>query len=223
MLDRLFRIAETRVKHLLLVEDNEVEKKALIELIGSDDVETTAVETAKTALESLRTKTFDCMVLDLGLPDMSGFELLQKIKRRKECRELPVIVYTGRDLDRKEETQLKRLAESIIIKDVKSPERLLDETALYLHRVETSLPGPQRQMLETLHRSVPMLSGAKVLVVDDDVRNIFAITSALEHYEAKVIFAENGKEGLELLERTPDIDIVLMDIMMPCRKWTVTK
>jgi HAMP domain-containing protein/signal transduction histidine kinase/DNA-binding response OmpR family regulator len=203
------------VKNLLVVEDNEIERRSIMELIGNHDVKTQAVGSAEEALSALKEKKFECMVLDLGLPDMSGFDLLQKIKRTREFRELPIIVYTGRDLTRKEETQLKRLAETIIVKDAKSPERLLDETALFLHRVEADLPEPQRRVLEELHHSAPVLAGRKVLVVDDDVRNIFAITAALEPHEATVLHAENGKEGLQVLESVAEVDVVLMDIMMP--------
>ncbi len=184
------------VKRLLLVEDNEVERRSIMELIGNHDVETTAVGTAEEALAALGSGHFNCMVLDLGLPDMNGFELLQTIKKQSNHRELPIIIYTGRDLTKNEETQLKRLAETIIVKDVQSPERLLDETALFLHRVEANLPEPQRRLLEQLHHKAPMLAGRKVLVVDDDVRNIFAISSALESHEATVLFAENGADGL---------------------------
>jgi CheY-like chemotaxis protein len=155
------------------------------------------------------------MVLDLGLPDMPGLELLQRIKNNGAWHDLPIVVYTGRELSRKEETQLKRLSETIIIKDVKSPERLLDETALYLHRSQAELSEPQRRMITQLHQGVPELSGRKILVVDDDIRNIFAITAALERYNVTVQYAENGRDGLELLKKTPDVDVVLMDIMMP--------
>ncbi len=203
------------VKNLLLVEDDERERSSIEALIGNHDVITTSVGSAQDALAQLRQRPYHCMVLDLGLPDMTGFDLLQKIKRQRDFRELPIIVYTGKDLSKKEETQLRRLAETIIIKDVKSPERLLDETSLFLHRVEAELPEAQRRLLADLHQSAPALAGAKILVVDDDVRNIFAITSALEHHQASVLYAENGKDGLELLESTPDIDVVLMDIMMP--------
>jgi CheY-like chemotaxis protein len=213
--DHLATFADKKVRNLLLVEDNELEATSIKELIGNHDVETTAVGNGKDAMAELRRRQYHCMVLDLGLPDMSGFDLLQKIKKHPDFRELPIIVYTGKDLSRKEETQLRRLAETIIIKDVKSPERLLDETALFLHRVEANLPEPQRKMLAEMHQSAPALVGAKVLVVDDDVRNIFAITSALEQHQAHVLYAENGRDGLELLEKTPNIDVVLMDIMMP--------
>jgi CheY-like chemotaxis protein len=159
--------------------------------------------------------TFDCLVLDLGLRDMSGFQLLDKMKADPHLSTIPVIVYTGKELTKKEETELRRLAETIIVKDVKSPDRLLDETALFLHRVESNLPPEKRRILEQLHQVDPSLAGTKALVVDDDIRNIFALTSVLEHHQMDVIYAENGAEGIALLERTPDVDVVLMDVMMP--------
>jgi CheY-like chemotaxis protein len=201
-------------RRLLLVEDDELQRKTLLDLIGPEDFEVTAVGTGAEALELVASEQFSCMVLDLGLPDMNGIELLQKLKRTQEHRNLPIIVYTGRDLSRKEESQLKRLAETIIVKDVKSPERLLDEVSLFLHRRHEQMPAAQRQMLEKLHQSVPALAGKTVLVVDDDVRNIFAISSALERYQANVLFAESGKDGLAILDQQP-VDAVLMDIMMP--------
>ena len=201
-------------RRLLLVEDDERQRASLLELIGPEDFEVTAVGTGAEALDMVGREHFSCMVLDLGLPDMNGIELLQKLKRSQEHRNLPIIVYTGRDLSRKEESQLKRLAETIIVKDVKSPERLLDEVSLFLHRRHEQMPAAQRQMLEKLHQSVPALAGKTVLVVDDDVRNIFAISSALERYQANVLFAESGKDGLAILDQQP-VDAVLMDIMMP--------
>jgi CheY-like chemotaxis protein len=154
------------------------------------------------------------MVLDLKLPDMTGFELIEKMETNGRS-DLPIIVYTGKELTRKEELLLRRVATSIIIKQADSPERLLAETALFLHRVEANLPEPKRRMIEKLNRKDPMLAGRKVLIVDDDVRNIFALTSALEAHSMKVVHAENGQEGIELLQATPNIEAVLMDIMMP--------
>jgi CheY-like chemotaxis protein len=206
---------ERKVRNLLVVEDDATQRQSIIELIGNGDVATTAVGSATEALEALKTGQYDCMVLDLGLPDMNGFELLERIKREVGQTDLPIIVYTGKDLSRKEETELKRLAETIIVKDVKSMERLLDETALFLHRVESNLPQPTRQILEQLHKTDPVLAGKKVLIVDDDVRNIFALTSVLERYQMQVTYAENGKDGIELLQKYPDADVVLMDVMMP--------
>ncbi|MGI8965621.1 MAG: response regulator, partial [Limisphaerales bacterium] len=161
----------------------------------------------------LQLQKYDCMVLDLGLPDMSGVELLEEIKKTDRSRSMPIIIYTAGDLLAEEKTKLKTLAESIVLKDVRSPERLLDETALLLHRNTARLPERQRNLIETLHRAV--LDHKKVLLVDDDIRNIFAMTSVLERFKMNVISAENGKDAIELLIKTKDVDIVLMDIMLP--------
>ncbi|MHC5596307.1 MAG: response regulator [Nostoc sp.] len=206
---------ERQVKNLLIVEDDPVQAQSIIELIGNGDVQSTAVGTGAEALLILRSHHFDCMVLDLGLPDMSGFALIEQIKLEPRLLKLPIIVYTGKELSRQEETQLRGLAETIIIKNVRSPERLLDETALFLHRVQANLPPPKRQMLEQLHQTDPVLANRKILIVDDDLRNIFALTSFLESYQMQVLFAENGRDGIERLQTNPDINIVLMDIMMP--------
>ncbi|MHC5851833.1 response regulator [Nostoc sp.] len=206
---------ERQVKNLLIVEDDPVQAQSIIELIGNGDVQSTAVGTGAEALSILRSHHFDCMVLDLGLPDMSGFALIEQIKLEPKLLKLPIIVYTGKELSRQEETQLRGLAETIIIKNVRSPERLLDETALFLHRVQANLPPPKRQILEQLHQTDPVLANRKILIVDDDLRNIFALTSFLESYQMQVLFAENGRDGIERLQTNPDINIVLMDIMMP--------
>jgi signal transduction histidine kinase/CheY-like chemotaxis protein/HAMP domain-containing protein len=206
---------DRKVKRLLVVEDNEVERNSIVELIGSGDIDTTAVATGAEALAALDHTPFDCMVLDLGLSDMTGFALLDKMRASPTLSLIPVIVYTGKALTKKQEIELRRVAETIIVKDVKSLDRLLDETALFLHRVEGNLPEPKRKLLERLHHTDPALAGKKVLVVDDDMRNIFALTSVLEQYEMKVLYAENGKDGIDLLTNTAGIDIVLMDVMMP--------
>ncbi|MEH2287140.1 response regulator [Nostoc sp.] len=206
---------ERQVKNLLIVEDDPVQAQSIIELIGNSDVHSTAVGTGAEALSILRSHHFDCMVLDLGLPDMSGFALIEQIKLEPKLVKLPIIVYTGKELSRQQETQLRGLAETIIIKNVRSPERLLDETALFLHRVQANLPKPKRQMLEQLHQTDPVLANRKILIVDDDLRNIFALTSFLESYQMQVLFAENGRDGIETLQANPEINIVLMDIMMP--------
>ena len=212
---RIQDFVERPVRNLLVVEDSEAQRKSIVELIGNGDVQTTAVGTGNEALAALREGRFDCMVLDLGLPDMTGFELIEKIKDDAGLRELPIVVYTGKELSKKDETELKRVAEAIVIKDVKSPERLLDETALFLHRVEANLPEPKRHVLAEAHRTDPSLTGRKVLIVDDDVRNIFALTTVLERRGIQVVYAENGKDGISLLKKAPDIEAVLMDVMMP--------
>ncbi|MHB9122432.1 MAG: HAMP domain-containing protein [Thermoanaerobaculia bacterium] len=218
-LDDAFRniqgFLERGQRSLLVVEDDENQRNAIIELIGDDDVEIRAVGTGEDALAALREQRFDAMVLDLGLPDMSGGELIQRMRNETEAGDIPVIVYTGRELTRKEETELKQFTDAIIVKDVRSPDRLLDETALFLHRLESGLAEPKRRILDQLHQADPVLQGKKALVVDDDVRNIFALTSLLERHKMGVRFAESGREGIELLHEEPDIDVVLMDVMMP--------
>ena len=204
------------VKSLLVVEDDDDQRNSIVELVGSgDDVAVTAVGSSEEALAQLQETHFDCMVLDLKLPDTTGFKLLEQMKKDGRFSTLPVIVYTGQELTRREETRLKRYAETIIVKDARSPERLLDETSLFLHRVEAQLPQAKRRMLEQLHSIEEVFRGKKVLIVDDDVRNVFALTSVLEANGMEVIFAENGRDGIETLQANPDVDLVLMDIMMP--------
>jgi HAMP domain-containing protein/CheY-like chemotaxis protein/signal transduction histidine kinase len=206
---------DKRVKQLLVVEDDPVQSQAISDLIGDVDVETTAVSSGDAALQTLAQKPFDCVVLDLRLPGMSGFELIEKIKADPSNKRLPVIVYTGRDLTPEDRERLHGLAQTVIVKDVTTMERLLDETALFLHRVEANLAERKRRVLRRLAKSDPSLADRTVLVVDDDVRNIFALTSLLEGHKMNVLYAENGKRALAKLEEHPNIDVVLMDIMMP--------
>jgi CheY-like chemotaxis protein/signal transduction histidine kinase len=212
---RIAAFIDTSVKRLLVVEDDETQRTAMIELIQHEDVEITAVATAEDALRELSTGHFDCMVLDLGLQGVNGFELLETVKANPKMWDLPIIIYTGKELSQAEETRLRKFAETIIVKDVKSPERLLDETALFLHRVEAKLPEQKRRMLERLHNADAVFAGKRVLIVDDDVRNIFSLTSMLEDHGMQVSFAENGKDAVALLRERQDFDLVLMDIMMP--------
>ena len=204
-----------RTKRLLVVEDNEIEQQSIIALLGHEDIELKAVSTGAEALEAMLDEPFDCVVLDLRLPDMTGFELLEKIQEESALNDIPVVVFTGKDLSAEEELRIKTMAKSIVLKDVQSPERLLDETALFLHRVVTDLPVEKQIMLERLHGSTEVLHGRKVLVVDDDARNIFALTSLLESQEMEVISATNGRQAIELIQKTPGLSMVLMDIMMP--------
>ncbi|HEX4342130.1 MAG TPA: response regulator, partial [Verrucomicrobiae bacterium] len=213
--DRIKDFTCHRTKRLLIVEDNDIERLSIIELLGHDDIEITAVASGGQALTAMLEQAFDCVVLDLRLPDMSGFELLRKVHGEPELATVPVVVFTGKDLSAEEQAQLKAMAKSIVLKDVQSPERLLDETALFLHRVVTDLPPAKQAMLERLHGSNEVLRGRKVLVVDDDARNIFALTSLLENHGMDVITATNGRAAIGIMEGTPDIGIVLMDIMMP--------
>jgi CheY-like chemotaxis protein/signal transduction histidine kinase/HAMP domain-containing protein len=214
--NKISQFIDQQVKRLLVVEDDDSQRQSMIELIAHEDVEITAVATAEEALEKLKTMHFDCMVLDLGLTGgTDGFQLLETVKSDPAMQELPIIIYTGKDLSQAEETRLRKFAETIIVKDVKSPERLLDETALFLHRVEARLPEQKRRMLERLHNTDAVFAGKHVLIVDDDVRNIFSLTSVLEEHGMTVSFAENGKDAIAKLEATAGIDLVLMDVMMP--------
>jgi CheY-like chemotaxis protein len=206
---------ERGVKNLLVVEDNELQRRSIVELIGNGDVAITAVGTATEALTALNTTHFDCLVLDLGLPDMNGFDLIERIKQQANLGYLPIIIYTGKELTYQEETELRRISDTIIVKDARSPERLLDETSLFLHRLQSNLPIDQQLLLEQLRQSDPVLAGKKLLIVDDDIRNIFALTSLLEPYQMEILYAENGRDGITMLQNNPNINVVLMDVMMP--------
>nr|WP_222846732.1 response regulator [Chitinolyticbacter meiyuanensis] len=203
-----------KIKHVLLVEDDAMQRESITRLIADPEVEITGVAYAEEALQLLRERVFDCMVIDLTLPDMPGTELLQRMAGELYSFP-PVIVYTGRSLSRDEESALRRYSHSIIIKGARSPERLLDEVTLFLHQVETELPPERQRMLQAARNRDRAFDGATLLVVDDDVRNIFALTSALEMKGAQVVVARNGHEALDQLDARPDIDLVLMDIMMP--------
>jgi CheY-like chemotaxis protein len=215
MLEGLEHYAERGSRTLLVVEDDDGERRALAELLGGDDIEIAEATTAADALTALRERRVDCIVLDLGLSEGGGFGLLEEMAADERLADVPVIVHTGRQLTRKEETKLKRYARTIVVKDAGSPERLLDETSLYLHRAQARLPADKRRLLEQLHAADPALAGRTILVVDDDVRNIYAVSSALEAKGMRMLYAENGKDGLEALERHPEVDLVLMDVMMP--------
>ncbi|HEX2855203.1 MAG TPA: HAMP domain-containing protein, partial [Opitutaceae bacterium] len=213
--ERITKFVEPHTKRLLIVEDNEIERKGIVELLHHDDIEIATAGSGQEALNTLLDQPFDCCVLDLRLPDMTGFELLDKLQAEPTLRDIPVVVFTGKDLTRDEETQLRTVAKSVLVKDVQSPERLFDETALFLHRVVANLPESQQKMLDRLHSSSEVLRGKKVLVVDDDARNIFALTTMLENQEMHVISATTGRQAIDLIKGTPDIGVVLMDIMMP--------
>jgi CheY-like chemotaxis protein len=208
-------LAERPVRRLLVVEDNEPQRRIVEDLIGGDDVEMTGVALGAEALEALATGAFDCALIDLGLPDMDGFELIERIRDDLGLVDLPILVHSGRDLKPEEAEKLHSMAEAVIAKDVEAFDRLLDETALYLHRVEAELPDEQRTRLEQRHRPESSLAGTKVLIVDDDIRNIFALTSLLERHKMEVVYAESGHDGIEFLKKSDDIDAVLMDVMMP--------
>ncbi|WP_028946111.1 response regulator [Pseudomonas vranovensis] len=204
-----------KLKHILLVEDDDLQRESIARLIGDDDIEITAVGMAQQALELLRENIYDCMIIDLKLPDMLGNELLKRMSAEDIRSFPPVIVYTGRNLTRDEEADLLKYSRSIIIKGARSPERLLDEVTLFLHKVESTLSHERQRMLKTARSRDKVFEGRKLLLVDDDVRNIFALTSALEHKGAVVEIARNGREAIERLEQNTDVDLVLMDVMMP--------
>jgi PAS domain S-box-containing protein len=211
---KLSAFTDKKVKDLLIVEDDETTKKAIADLVGNSDVKTTAVGTGNDAIQVLESGQIDCMILDLKLPDMNGFELLDKLKKDKVSIP-PIIVYTGRELTKEENKELLKYANSIIIKGVHSEERLLDETALFLHQVVEKLPQEKQKIIHDLHKIDEVFKDKKVMVVDDDMRNIFAISRLLQEKGIDTIKAESGQVALEFLEKTPDIDLVLMDIMMP--------
>jgi CheY-like chemotaxis protein len=197
------------------VEDNKAEQMSIGELLGHDDIEILNAGTGSEALSTLREQPCDCVVLDLRLPDMTGFEVLEQMRNDSSLSDVPVVVFTGRELSAEEDAQLHTMARSIVVKGVESPERLLDETALFLHRVITDLPSEKQRLLERLNSSDEDLVGRTVLLVDDDSRNIFALSSVLERRGMRVLTATTGNEAIELVESTPDLAIVLMDIMMP--------
>jgi len=216
--EALHRIKEytvPRVKRLLVIEDDAGERMSIEELIRHDDVSIDTVGSGAEALEALHSGQYDCAVLDLRLPDMSGFELLERVQQSPHLQNMPIVVFTGKELTADENQRLKKVARSIVIKGVESPERLLDETALFLHRVIAELPAHKQQMVQRLHESDDAIRSKRVLVVDDDVRNIFALSSVLERHGMDVVTAGTGQEAIEKVASDPDIDLVLMDIMMP--------
>jgi CheY-like chemotaxis protein/HAMP domain-containing protein len=214
-LSRISEYVKPRKKRLLIAEDNEAERLGVTELLSHPDIEIDTAETGRGALAKLHEQRFDCMVLDLRLPDMSGFDVLKEMQKDSALVDLPVVVFTGRELTAEEDAQLHTMARSIVVKGAASPERLFDETALFLHQVAADLPSDKRRMLEKLHASDEMLAGRTVLVVDDDTRNIFALSSALERRGMHVLTATTGQEAISILEKSPEVAIVLMDIMMP--------
>jgi CheY-like chemotaxis protein len=218
-LERLESKFSQNLRNLLIVEDDARQRESITQLLANDEILITAVGSAHDALAQLKTVTFDCMVLDLNLPDLSGYELLQRMSEQEDVAFPPVIIYTGRALSREEEHSLGRLSRSIIIKDARSPERLLDEVTLFLHQVESTMPEDRRRMLQEIRDRDATLEGRTILIVEDDVRNIFALTSLLEPKGIKLHIARNGREAIESLAKanghTPGVDLVLMDIMMP--------
>jgi CheY-like chemotaxis protein/signal transduction histidine kinase/HAMP domain-containing protein len=213
--ERIKNFTAPRKRQLLVIEDDPAEQKSIAALIEHVDVETTIAGTGKEALELLRSHPFDCVVLDLRLPDMSGLELLETIRSDTALSHLPIVVFTGKEMSDTEEAHLRSMAKSIVVKGAQSPERLLDETTLFLHRTVSGMKPSQQRMLERLHQTDEVLANKKVLVVDDDVRNIFALNSLLERHGMNVLTATNGQTAIDLIRSTPDLSLVLMDIMMP--------
>lgn len=219
MLDDAFKkienIISKPIKKVMVVEDDEIMRKSIVELLGDSSIAITAVESGKEAYELLQKGKFDCLILDLGLEEMSGYELLEKIRKNKKIVDLPIIIYTGKNLSKEDEAKLNKYADSIIIKGARSFERLLSETTLFLHQLESDMPETKREILHKLHSKENVLENRKILLVDDDMRNVFALSSFLEEKGLKIIVGKNGKEGIYKLEKNPDVDLILMDIMMP--------
>ncbi len=214
--DKLEKISSEPMKKLLVVEDEEITRKSIVELLKGDDIEIVSVENGGEAVKLLMQDSFDCMILDLGLKDMSGFDVLEKIQNSEQAKKVPVVIYTGHELTREEDDKLKRYSQSIVLKGAHSFERLLDETTLFLHQVESKFSAEKKKMITKEHGGENILKGKTVLLVDDDMRNVFALSSVLESYDMKVIVGKNGREGIEKLHtHDEEIDLVLMDIMMP--------
>ncbi|WP_020585723.1 response regulator [Desulfobacter curvatus] len=214
-LDRIEAVITKKVKYLLIVEDDVTQQKSIKRLLTGRDIAIDNAPSGKKALEAVKSKSYDCIILDLGLPDMTGFELLEFLTNDQEIALPPIIVYTGRDLSFEEEGILRRYSESIIIKGVKSEERLLDETSLFLHRMIKDLPADKKQIITDIHNSDQMFDGRTILIVDDDMRNVFALAKVLAERKMTVLKAENGQKALEMIKNNSKIDLVLMDIMMP--------
>ena len=213
--DRIEDFINKKLKRLLIIEDNEQQNKAIRELIGNGDVKSFSAYSGKQAYEMMSMEHFDCVIVDLGLPDMSGFDLLEKIKADDKLNKIPIIVYTGKDLSKDENTRLLKFANTVVLKTADSQERLLDETMLFLHRVESRLPKEKQKIIRQLHKTDEVLNNKKVLVVDDDIRNLYSLTNALEEEGMQCLTAENGKVALKILKENPAIEMVLMDVMMP--------
>jgi CheY-like chemotaxis protein len=214
-MDKIEEFIRKKLKKLLIVEDNRQQNNAIRELIGNGDVKSFSAYAGLEAYEIMQKEKFDCIIIDLGLPDMSGIELLEKIRANDALNKIPVIVYTGKDLNREEVARLNKLANTVVLKTANSKERLLDETILFLHRVESKLPKEKQQIIRKLHRTDEVLKNRKVLIADDDMRNIYSLTNALEEEGLRCITADNGKAAIRMLKEHPDIDIILMDVMMP--------
>lgn len=213
--DRIESFVNKKLKKLLIIEDNTTQNQAIRELMGNGDLKCVSAFTGNEGLELLRSDDFDCVIIDLGLPDINGFDLLETIKKDKQLNRTPIIIYTGKDLSKEENQKLTRLANTVVLKTAESKERLLDETMLFLHRVESKLPPEKQKILRKLHRTDEVLQNKRILVVDDDIRNIYSLTNMLEEEGMVCYVAENGKEAIEKLKKHTDVNLVLMDVMMP--------
>jgi CheY-like chemotaxis protein/HAMP domain-containing protein len=213
--DNIEAFVTRKIKRLLIVEDDRQHNAAVKELIGNGDVKCFSAYSGMEAFGMMSADPFDCIIVDLGLPDMSGFDLLEKIKDNKDFMRMPVIVYTGKDLTKEEHNRLERLASTVVLKTAYSHDRLLDEVMLFLHRLESRLPKEKQNIIRKLHKTDEVLKHKKVLVVDDDIRNVYSLTHVLDQEGMRCITAGNGKEALKMLKDDASIDIVLMDVMMP--------
>ncbi|MBL0740776.1 response regulator [Chryseolinea lacunae] len=213
--DRIENFTQRRLKKLLIVEDNAQQNHAIREHIGGGDIKSVSAHSGEEAYALLQHERFDCMIIDLGLPDMTGFDLMEKIRANDTLNRIPIIVYTGKDLKKEDTQRLNKLADTVVLKTANSQERLLDETILFLHRVESQLPKEKQSIIRKLHNADAILKDKRILLVDDDIRNIYSLTNALEEEGLVCVTAENGKVALDILQRDPAIDLVLMDVMMP--------
>jgi CheY-like chemotaxis protein/HAMP domain-containing protein/putative methionine-R-sulfoxide reductase with GAF domain len=213
--DKIEEFVSRKIKHLLIVEDDKQHNEAVKELIGNGDVKCFSAYSGSEAFKMMSSDSFDCIIVDLGLPDMSGFDLLEKIKNNEDLTKTPVIVYTGKDLSKEEHSKLERLANTVVLKTAYSHDRLLDETMLFLHRLESKLPKEKQNLIRKLHKTDEVLKNKKVLVVDDDIRNVYSLTHALNLEGMHCFTAENGVEALKMLKQNGSFDIILMDVMMP--------
>jgi CheY-like chemotaxis protein len=213
--DKMEAVIDKKVRRVLIVDDNATIQKALSSYLGREDIECLTAQTGDEALGKIKAGMADCVVLDMGLPDISGYDLLEKIKTSEEYGDIPVIIYTGKDLSRQEENKIKNYASAIVIKTANSYKRLLDETKLFLHKVDQTIKNGATTGNSKPYQNEKGLSGKTALIVDDDIRNIFALTKVLEAQNMEIISAGDGLEALSELENKPDFDVILMDIMMP--------
>ncbi|MBT4576472.1 MAG: response regulator, partial [Candidatus Cloacimonetes bacterium] len=214
--ERIDDFRDKKNKNMLIVEDNEILRKSVIQLLEDENVTIDDAKDGKSVIEKLHSTEYDCMILDLSLPDITGFDLLKILKNDKKVKSIPpVIVYTGTEISKEEEFELRKYAKSIIIKGVKSEERLIDETALFLHQVVSEMPEDKQKIISKLHDTDSLFIDKKILVVDDDMRNVFAVSAALEEKEMLITSAANGQKALDILKEDPKFDMILMDIMMP--------